>query len=77
MTLSDPPVEASIRTFDRIGRVVRELTTLAEQVIKRRLENARGVGRVTVVGGMRREIRVNLKPAEMEALRARGRAAGG
>ncbi|HQP67729.1 MAG TPA: efflux RND transporter permease subunit, partial [Quisquiliibacterium sp.] len=50
-------------------RPVRELTTLAEQVIKRRLENARGVGRVTVVGGVRREIRVNLKPAEMEALR--------
>ena len=27
------------------------------------------MGRVTVVGGVRREIRVNLKPAEMEALR--------
>jgi len=32
-------------------RDTREITTLAEQVIKRRLENARGVGRVTIVGG--------------------------
>jgi len=51
------------------GRDARELTTLAEQVIKRRLENARGVGRVSVVGGVRREIQVVLRPAEMEALK--------
>ena len=47
----------------------RELTTLAEQVVKRRIENARGVGRVTVVGGVRREVQIVLRPAEMEALK--------
>lgn len=47
----------------------KELTTLADQLVKRRLENVRGVGRVDLVGGVKREISVFLKPAEMEALR--------
>jgi HAE1 family hydrophobic/amphiphilic exporter-1 len=63
----DAPVLSIAVRSDTRG--ARELTTLAEQVIKRRLENARGVGRVTVVGGVRREVQVWLKPAEMEALR--------
>ena len=50
-------------------RDARELTTLAEQVVERRIENARGVGRVSVVGGVRREVQVVLRPAEMEALK--------
>ena len=50
-------------------RDARELTTLAEQVVKRRIENARGVGRVSVVGGVRREVQIVLRPAEMEALK--------
>ncbi|MFO0233924.1 MAG: efflux RND transporter permease subunit, partial [Burkholderiales bacterium] len=50
-------------------RDARELTTLADQVVKRRIENARGVGRVSVVGGVRREVQVVLRPAEMEALK--------
>jgi HAE1 family hydrophobic/amphiphilic exporter-1 len=45
-----------------------ELTTLAEQVVKRRLQNARGVGRITLVGGTEREIQVLLNPASMHAL---------
>jgi HAE1 family hydrophobic/amphiphilic exporter-1 len=51
------------------ARDARELTTLADQVVKRRIENARGVGRVTVVGGVKREVQVVLRPAEMEALK--------
>jgi HAE1 family hydrophobic/amphiphilic exporter-1 len=50
-------------------RSARELTTLAEQIVKRRLENVRGVGRVTVVGGVRREVLIQLRPADMEAFR--------
>ncbi len=62
----DPILSVAIRSSTRSAR---ELTTLTEQVIKRRLENVRGVGRVTLVGGVRREIQVVLKPADMEALR--------
>ncbi|MFP5399445.1 MAG: efflux RND transporter permease subunit [Gammaproteobacteria bacterium] len=44
------------------------LTTWADQVLKKRLENVRGVGAVTLVGALAREVQVQLKPAAMEAL---------
>ena len=49
-------------------RPLRELTTIADQVVKKRLENARGVGSVTLVGGVKREVDIYVKPVEMEAL---------
>ncbi len=45
-----------------------ELTNWAEQVLKKRLENVRGVGSATVVGGTRREINLYLNPQAMESL---------
>ncbi len=45
-----------------------ELTTWAEQTLKKRLENVRGVGSVTLVGGARRAVNIDLDPAAMEAL---------
>ncbi|MDP3759572.1 MAG: efflux RND transporter permease subunit [Ramlibacter sp.] len=45
-----------------------ELTNWSDQVLKKRLENVRGVGSVTLVGGTKREINVYLDPAAMEAL---------
>ena len=61
-----PVISLSVQSPSRDAR---ELTTLADQVVKRRIENARGVGRVTVVGGVRREVQIVLRPAEMEALK--------
>jgi HAE1 family hydrophobic/amphiphilic exporter-1 len=45
-----------------------ELTNWSEQVLKKRLENVRGVGSVTLVGGSKREINLYLQPDKMEAL---------
>jgi HAE1 family hydrophobic/amphiphilic exporter-1 len=45
-----------------------ELTNFTEQVLKKRLENVRGVGTVNVIGGSRREINIYLRPDAMEAL---------
>lgn len=45
-----------------------ELTNWADQVLKKRLENVRGVGSVTLVGGTKREINIYLDPVAMEAL---------
>ena len=45
-----------------------ELTQWAEQTLKKRLENVRGVGAVTLVGGSRRAIQIELQPKAMEAL---------
>ncbi|MBX3610046.1 MAG: efflux RND transporter permease subunit [Hydrogenophaga sp.] len=45
-----------------------ELTTWAEQVLKKRLENVRGVGAVNLVGGTSRAINIELDPVAMQAL---------
>ena len=45
-----------------------ELTQWAEQTLKKRLENVRGVGAVTLVGGSTRTIQIELNPRSMEAL---------
>jgi len=44
------------------------LTNWADQVLKKRLENVRGVGAVTLVGGTKREINLYLNPQAMESL---------
>jgi HAE1 family hydrophobic/amphiphilic exporter-1 len=44
-----------------------ELTNWSEQTLKKRLENVRGVGSVTVVGGTRRELNLYLNPQALEA----------
>ena len=43
------------------------LTTWADQILKKRLENVRGVGAVSLVGATRREINIYLKPEALEA----------
>ena len=40
----------------------------ADQVLKKRLENVRGVGSVSLVGGTKREINLYLNPQAMESL---------
>jgi HAE1 family hydrophobic/amphiphilic exporter-1 len=45
-----------------------ELTNWADQVLKKRLENVRGAGAVTLVGGTKREINIYLNPQAMESL---------
>jgi HAE1 family hydrophobic/amphiphilic exporter-1 len=49
-------------------RSPQELTTWATQVLQKRLENVRGVGSVSVVGGVRRQINLYMKPAALDAL---------
>ena len=60
----DAPAAGSVAP--RLSSV--EMTNWSEQVLKKRLENVRGVGSVTLVGGSRREINLYLIPAAMEAL---------
>jgi HAE1 family hydrophobic/amphiphilic exporter-1 len=45
-----------------------ELSNWATQTLQKRLENVRGVGSVTVVGGTKREINVYLNPLALESL---------
>ena len=45
-----------------------EMTNWADQFLKKRLENVRGVGSVVLVGGTKREINLYLNPQAMESL---------
>ncbi|HEX7048742.1 MAG TPA: efflux RND transporter permease subunit [Longimicrobiales bacterium] len=47
---------------------IAELTTLADETVRRRLEAVSGVGNVQLAGGLLREIRIFLDPQQMRAL---------
>lgn len=44
------------------------LTTYADQILRKRLENVDGVGNVALVGGLMRQINVYLKPDALDAM---------
>ena len=46
----------------------RELTTWADNVLKKRLQTVAGVGEVKLVGGSKREVRIDVDPYKLEAL---------
>ena len=48
-------------------RNLRELTTLTDNVIRKKLENVRGVGVVNINGGVQREVQIFLRPAALQA----------
>jgi len=65
----DPSAQAIV-TLALSGEswAMRDLTRLATETIKKRIENVPGVGNVTIVGGLEREIHIELIPARMQAL---------
>jgi hydrophobic/amphiphilic exporter-1 (mainly G- bacteria), HAE1 family len=58
-----PDAKAGVKPLTAV-----ELTNWTDQVLKKRLENVRGVGSVTLVGGTKREINIYLNPQAMDAL---------
>ncbi|MFP5212836.1 MAG: efflux RND transporter permease subunit, partial [Acidobacteriota bacterium] len=60
-----PIISLSVRSDTMSNR---DLTTLVEKRLKRRIENVSGVGRVDLVGESKREVNVWLDPARLEAL---------
>ncbi len=61
-SLAVMPEASKDKTFNAV-----ELTNWADQVLRKRLENVRGVGSVSLVGGTKREINLYLQPQAMEA----------
>ncbi len=47
---------------------VREITDLADRVVRRRLESISGVGQVVLIGGRKRQIDVQVDPVKLKAL---------
>jgi HAE1 family hydrophobic/amphiphilic exporter-1 len=50
-------------------RSVRDLTTIADQIVVKRLQTVRDVGRATIAGGVKRQINIELDPGRMHSLR--------
>jgi HAE1 family hydrophobic/amphiphilic exporter-1 len=61
----EPVVSIAVRSAT-VG--LRELTSLTDQTIVKRLENVPGVARIDVHGRVEREIRVEIRPAALTAL---------
>ncbi|MFP5383153.1 MAG: efflux RND transporter permease subunit [Gammaproteobacteria bacterium] len=59
------PVLSASFTSDTLS--TRDLTTLVDQRLLKRLQVISGVGKVDLIGGVKREVRVFLRPADMQA----------
>ncbi len=46
---------------------IRDITEYADKVLRRQLENTTGVGQVTIVGGQKRQINIDLDPVKMQS----------
>jgi hydrophobic/amphiphilic exporter-1 (mainly G- bacteria), HAE1 family len=46
----------------------RQVTDIADRVVRRRLENINGVGEVRLLGGQKRQVNVSVDPVKMKAL---------
>src|SRR5690606_28356031 len=80
--LRDEVKDARVQRFDPANRPIfslaltspdgsqspQALTTYADQVLKKRLENVRGVGNVSLVGALKRQINIYLDPQALDAL---------
>lgn len=63
----DPDAAPVMQIAVSAPRTLRDLTMIADKLIKQKLENAKGVGQVRIVGGARREIHVLVDPQKVRA----------
>jgi hydrophobic/amphiphilic exporter-1 (mainly G- bacteria), HAE1 family len=50
------------------GKDIRDITDIADRVVRRRLETVNGVGQAVVVGGRKRQVNVQVDPVKLKAL---------
>jgi hydrophobic/amphiphilic exporter-1 (mainly G- bacteria), HAE1 family len=50
------------------GRDVKEITDVADRVVRRRLESVNGVGQALIIGGRKRQVQVEVDPLKLKAL---------
>jgi HAE1 family hydrophobic/amphiphilic exporter-1 len=63
----DPDAAPVMQIAVSAPRSLRDLTMIADKLIKQKLENARGVGQIAIVGGAKREIHVLVDPDKLRA----------
>lgn len=63
-----PIVTVAVSNAPGAALSTRDLTTTADQVVRKRLETVRGVGSVSIVGGVKRQVRIDVSPDRLQAL---------
>src|SRR5579885_1421147 len=63
----DPDATPVMQIAVSAPRSLRDVTLIADKLIKQKLENAKGVGEITIVGGANREIHVMVDPDRLRA----------
>ncbi len=63
----DPDAQPVINVVVSAPRNLRDLTLIADKEIKQKLENAKGVGQVAIIGGARREMHVMVDPDRLRS----------
>src|SRR5215467_12184661 len=63
----DPDAAPILQIAVSAPRSLRDVTLIADKQIKQKLENTRGVGQITIVGGATREIHVQVDPDRLRA----------
>src|ERR1700722_15823421 len=63
----DPDAAPVLRIAVWAPRSMRDLTLIADKQIKQKLETAKGVGEITIVGGAKREIHIMVDPDRLRA----------
>ena len=63
----DPDAAPILQIAISAPRPLRDLTMIADKLVKQKLENAKGVGQVKIVGGARREIHILTDPDKLRA----------
>lgn len=67
ITKFDPDATPIMQIAVSAARPIREVTQIADKLIKQRIENARGVGQVRIVGGVKHEISIRLDPDKLHS----------
>src|SRR5215813_12651689 len=63
----DPDAAPILQIAVSAPRSLRDVTLIADKDIKQKLENSKGVGQITIVGGARRELHVLVDPDRLRA----------
>src|SRR5471032_2011105 len=63
----DPDAAPVMQIAVSAPRTLRDLTMIADKLIKQKLENAKGVGQIRIVGGAKREIHVLVDPDKLRS----------
>ncbi len=63
----DPDAAPVMQIAISAPRNLRDLTAIADKLIKQKLENSKGVGQIRIIGGARREIHVDVDPSRLKA----------